>query len=239
MHKSAMPIVAARMLMIASVLATSPVAANSVATTTVSSSTLSDEFYCTGTLRVFDPIELTRLHLRIPHYSDCQSAIPGAKVSRYPFPPGGWVVDDLPEGFHGPADLVTCTAELFAEQECQLTLEEGPSILIYSAEGPAGPVAERPTVCPVTIDCDRWPCDPAGPYYEEKCGDTDGNRVLSAIDALAVLRVAVSLNTCALTICDTDRDTTIDVADALRVLRAAVGLDVLLACPAPCANEFP
>lgn len=224
------------------VLATSMVAVGltpsgtSLAATNTISEARSEGFSCTAHFRVFDPVQLTRLNFGIPLYSDCHSDIAGVSVTYADKPlPGGWIVENLPEGFHGPADILTCEAEL-AHFECQPTLDSEAPIRMYSAQGPGGSLDELPTVCPVFVECEQYPCGTPGPYYAAECGDADGSRDLSASDALIVLRTSVSLSACTFLVCDTDRDDSIDVTDALRVLKAATGLDVLLACPAPCIN---
>lgn len=55
---------------------------------------------------------------------------------------------------------------------------------------------------------------------------------VSASDALFVLRAAVSLETCALCLCDPDNSGSVSATDALLTLRAAVGQPVTLNCPA-------
>jgi len=54
----------------------------------------------------------------------------------------------------------------------------------------------------------------------------------TASDALTILKAAVSLVDCELTVCDVDSSGTITPTDALRVLNAAVGQDIVLDCPA-------
>jgi hypothetical protein len=63
------------------------------------------------------------------------------------------------------------------------------------------------------------------------CGDVTGDGVLTATDALGVLRAAVDLFVCALEVCDFDGSGTVTASDALAVLRAAVGLEAEPACP--------
>ena len=55
---------------------------------------------------------------------------------------------------------------------------------------------------------------------------------ISATDALFILRAAVSLETCALCVCDADGGGSIAATDALLALRAAVNQPVTLNCPA-------
>jgi len=66
---------------------------------------------------------------------------------------------------------------------------------------------------------------------EEICGDGDGNGVITAADALRVLRAAVGLGDCPVIRCDTNNDGSVNAGDALRVLRTAVGLGTLDDCP--------
>jgi len=58
-------------------------------------------------------------------------------------------------------------------------------------------------------------------------------RVITAVDALAVLRTVVGLASCELCVCDVDGSGMVLATDALIVLRRSVGLPVTLACP-PC-----
>lgn len=210
------------------------------ALTASSSSTVPEEFSCSARFRVYDPIELTRLFFLIPHFDDCRTEIPGAIVRKDDqTAPTGWVVENLPSGFHGPADIVTCESEV-PHFECQPTLDLGEEIVMTAAEGPSGPPEHLPTICPVFIDCERWPCESPGPYFAQICGDADGNSRVSALDALIVLRGAVDISDCPSVICDVDWSDDVTATDALSVLKTAVGLHVTLACPAPCTNlSFP
>ena len=64
------------------------------------------------------------------------------------------------------------------------------------------------------------------------CGDPDDSGAVNATDALVVLRVAVSLESCDLCVCNVDAvGGFTSASDALRVLNAAVGLPVALTCP--------
>jgi uncharacterized delta-60 repeat protein len=63
------------------------------------------------------------------------------------------------------------------------------------------------------------------------CGDANGDGMITATDALIVLRAAVGSSTCAPCQCDTDDSGSIAATDALRVLRTAVGQAVTLQCP--------
>jgi hypothetical protein len=55
---------------------------------------------------------------------------------------------------------------------------------------------------------------------------------LSATDALFILRVSVSLDSCELCVCDVNDNGSVSATDALATLNAAVGLPVSLDCPA-------
>jgi hypothetical protein len=55
--------------------------------------------------------------------------------------------------------------------------------------------------------------------------------LITASDALFILRTAVGSQTCELCLCDVDGGGTISAADALRALKKAVGQDVTLSCP--------
>lgn len=72
-----------------------------------------------------------------------------------------------------------------------------------------------------------------------QCADTNDDGVVSAADALFVLRAAVGSVSCQLEICDANHDGSITATDVLMVLQHAVGLNVVLACPLPlvaCGN---
>jgi len=63
------------------------------------------------------------------------------------------------------------------------------------------------------------------------CGDASGDGLITATDALRVLRSAVGQFVCLLAICDYTGDGNITASDALAVLRKAVGLPSLPKCP--------
>jgi hypothetical protein len=60
-----------------------------------------------------------------------------------------------------------------------------------------------------------------------------GSRLVTATDALFVLKAAVGLETCDPCVCDTSGDGSISASDALITLRVAVGIPQELGCP-PC-----
>lgn len=68
---------------------------------------------------------------------------------------------------------------------------------------------------------------PEGPL----CGDWTGDGILTASDALEVLRGAVGIHACELLLCDYNGDGNVTSADALAVLRAAVSLPSQPNCP--------
>jgi len=74
----------------------------------------------------------------------------------------------------------------------------------------------------------------AAPGYEQACGDANDDGTITAPDALAILRTAVDLESCAACFCDVDASGEIAATDALTTLAFAVGDAVDLACP-PCA----
>jgi|GEM_PF-4698276 len=80
-------------------------------------------------------------------------------------------------------------------------------------------------------------CDPQDPAYHlactadcllaTLCGDADGEGIVTAGDAMVILRNAVGLSvTCPRTVCDMNGDDTITGSDALMALRKAVGIEV-------------
>jgi len=64
------------------------------------------------------------------------------------------------------------------------------------------------------------------------CGDPDDTGVITASDALFLLRVAVNASACDRCVCDVDSSGAVNASDALRVLRAAVKIPVVMSCPA-------
>jgi len=65
------------------------------------------------------------------------------------------------------------------------------------------------------------------------CGDATGDGAVSATDALAALRTAISLQSCQLCVCDVNGSGSVTSTDALIVLSVAVGQPITLQCP-PC-----
>jgi hypothetical protein len=63
-----------------------------------------------------------------------------------------------------------------------------------------------------------------------QCGDADGSGTISASDALAALRSAIGVASCALLACDVNGSGDITAADALRILEYAVDQNVGLGC---------
>ena len=63
------------------------------------------------------------------------------------------------------------------------------------------------------------------------CGDYNEDGVVTASDALSVLRVAVGSVSCEACICDVNDAGGITTTDALFVLRKAVGQNVAMNCP--------
>jgi hypothetical protein len=64
------------------------------------------------------------------------------------------------------------------------------------------------------------------------CGDPDDTEVVTAVDALYILRTSVGTRTCDLCVCDVDLSGGTAASDALRALRKGVGQTVELTCPA-------
>jgi hypothetical protein len=62
------------------------------------------------------------------------------------------------------------------------------------------------------------------------CGDSNGDSMISATDALVALRTAVGTSTCPLSVCDVDCSGVVVATDALAILRAATGQPVTLNC---------
>jgi len=73
--------------------------------------------------------------------------------------------------------------------------------------------------------------DPAAFVAQAPRGETR-EAVITATDALFILRVAVSLETCPLCVCDVDNSGKVAATDALLTLKVAVGQQIALTCPA-------
>jgi len=67
---------------------------------------------------------------------------------------------------------------------------------------------------------------------ETSCGDVNDDGVITAADALGVLRAGVGLFGCAVWQCDYDGSGIISASDALEVLKAAIGAGASADCPA-------
>jgi hypothetical protein len=168
----------------------------------------------------------------------CTSSIEGVTVT----PRGGlfahqYDIEGFAEGFHGPADLITCQV-LYYDDECAAGSLQNfyRDVGVVSATDGDGAAITSIAVCPVYASCDEYCASgPPGPYVAGACGDADGNDSVVSADALLTLRAAVSSAECALHRCDTDNDAVITASDALRILWTAVGLTVELRCPPPCA----
>lgn len=62
------------------------------------------------------------------------------------------------------------------------------------------------------------------------CGDANGDRAISAPDALVVLKAAVGAFACQICVCDVDSSGRITASDALTTLRRSVGIPMELLC---------
>jgi len=71
-----------------------------------------------------------------------------------------------------------------------------------------------------------------GDPVDPQAGTSSTAAIVSASDALFVLRAAVGTVSCALCVCDVNDSEDVTTTDALQVLRAAVGHPVLFQCPA-------
>ncbi len=69
-----------------------------------------------------------------------------------------------------------------------------------------------------------------------RCGDTDGNGIRNVVDTLFVLRTAVGIFPCDLSVCDINGDGQILSSDAALLLQFSVGQPVILGCPPLSAN---
>ena len=74
--------------------------------------------------------------------------------------------------------------------------------------------------------------DPISDGGALKTADAIGPTLVTASDALYILRSAVGLASCELCVCDVDGSGSISATDALATLRAAVGQPIALTCPA-------
>jgi len=73
----------------------------------------------------------------------------------------------------------------------------------------------------------RFSVDPA---VGSVCGDATEDLLLTASDALAVLRTAIGTGACEVCVCDTNASGTVTATDALWVLRAVLGLPAAVHC---------
>ncbi len=208
----------------------------STSTSTSTSSSLpheDEDIWCTATFKLYDPEEIVALAFKPSHFDSarCSTLVSGITAS---FDSFGVDITGFPNGFHGPAALVTCT-DIFHHDGCPPELGDL-SVYIYGAQGPDGALTNLPAICPKRLHCDDWPCGQDGDFVEVACGDVDGNGSIRLNDALAALRSAVGLSECLLQRCDTDRDGGVDTSDARSILATSVGLQRSLICPAPCAS---
>jgi len=65
---------------------------------------------------------------------------------------------------------------------------------------------------------------------QEVCADANRDGRVTASDALVILKAAVGLGECALTVCDASGDARLTANDALMTLRFAVGMQIELQC---------
>jgi hypothetical protein len=77
------------------------------------------------------------------------------------------------------------------------------------------------------------PAGICGDPVAQVVGDVAPPRVITATDALFVLRVAVAIASCELCVCDVNNSGSVTASDALAVLNKAVGSGPTLTCP-PC-----
>ncbi len=75
--------------------------------------------------------------------------------------------------------------------------------------------------------------------WSERCGDADGNGLLTVTDARIILQKAIGLpGNCAKSRCDVNASATLTATDARAVLNASVGLNVELDCWLPVVFHF-
>lgn len=100
-----------------------------------------------------------------------------------------------------------------------VTIEEGVSITATVTDTAIGNTSEFSTCLETAIEVPL-------------CGDANEDDLVTATDALLVLKAAVGSLQCETCICDTNASGSITSPDALIVLKFAVGQDVVPTCPA-------
>ena len=89
-------------------------------------------------------------------------------------------------------------------------------------------------ICGNSLEMRLWSQEKQRDYRSQLAGLAGDVPVVTATDALFVLRAAVGTETCALCVCDTNGSGTITASDALVALNFAVGQPIELMCP-PCS----
>jgi len=190
---------------------------------------------CIVDLYLYDAVEIAGLDFAEGWLGDCSSPIEEVTITPDAVRPGVSHVTGFPAGFSGPTLVLTCNV-FYYDDECPtrslraLTFEFG-----AVAWNPDGQRVSPLSVCPVRFDCSYWPCTTQGPLVERACGDANGDKVITASDALAALQTGVGAGDCLPAQCDTNNDSLISAVDALRILRAGLSLEIELSCPFPCA----
>jgi hypothetical protein len=240
------------LLWIALAVVVAPCAASSAADTTAHGVSTSRDLptplhvpglgqHCRVELRYYDAGSLSYFLLQHGWIGDCVSPIDGVTYTPNLSLPGRFDVDGFPDGFAGPATVLTCDIDYFDDECPPWTLDqlEKDFGIVRALDGD-GVSMERITICPVRFECNEYcELDPPGPYLAGTCGDPNGDDAVTATDALATLQVAIGMGECLPEQCDADGDLAIDASDALRILVAAVGQSGLLQCPPPCAADTP
>ena len=128
-------------------------------------------------------------------------------------------------GFSGPGQVMSCSYESGAIAP----VAEDFVVQVTSAADPATqPVSANVEISSLSCTFDPAAAPPAARV--SLCGDGDGNGVISAADALLVLRAGILNLTCDPGLCDASGDGMVTAVDALLILKYSLNLPVELFC---------
>jgi hypothetical protein len=178
-----------------------------------------------------------------PQSPDCEAALGGAIAGFHDDDAGHLNVAVIRLAhFSAPAVLAGC--RIFYDTTVPDKSEFSITVTNAARDGEDNNVSPLPSIQVTKVECpgdfpqgtttttlseDTTTTLPSG----GRCGFpvTDGERP-AASDALAALRAAVGIKTCALCVCDINSSGSVAASDALGILRAAVGIETPLDCPA-------
>jgi len=142
---------------------------------------------------------------------------------------GGLISLDMKNGAATPADIASCQ---FLPASSDEPIASDFVVTVIQATDVAGVVLPTPNLKISQIQCVTPGTSTTTTLPEPLCGDADQDNVISASDALQILRRAVNPAViCPVFLCDTDSSGEILAGDALLALERAVGIPVVLNCP--------